>query len=1089
MSRNEWEDPAVFERQREIMHAPWSNAEWQLSLDGEWEFYLAPSVEEAPLEFWEHTFYPYEWRSIQVPSNWQLLEDCFDKPVYTNIAYPFEPTPPVVPKANPTGCYRKEFSLPKKWKGRRVFLNIGSADSNCTVWVNGREVGYSEDSRLSAEFEITEFLREGEANLLAVRVMRWCSGFYLEDQDYWHLSGLQRSVTLFAKPRTHLRDFVARTRFVDASYSDAVLEADVWINDEPRAAPHSVRARLWRGADSATGAGGAGSAKAGAGAAGAGAGSDNAGALVAEAVAEVGCVNNMYSDRGTFRSMARFAIPVMAPDRWSAEEPNLYTLVFTLLDARGREVDVERARVGFRQVEIRDRQLLVNGRRMVVRGVDRHEFHPVKGRALGVEDMRAEIIAMKRLNFNAVRTSHYPNDPRWYDLCDELGMYIVDEANIETHGLHGDLSNHPAWMAAYMARAQRMVLRDRSHACVCVWSLGNESFVGPHHAAMAAWMRYADPTRPVQYESGNPGPEVTDIMAPMYPRFDWIRRVLADASERRPMIMCEYAYAKGNANGNFKKFWDLVDSEPSFQGGFIWDWADKALAMPAATPLADAGADADANDRADAGAENGRADAGAEKCRADAGADADAEGRQRYAHGGDFGDGFDYAAHGEDPTQVLNGIVGPTLVPHPGAYEVMHAQAPIAFEAWDELLARGAVRIRNKHQFIDLTGFAVHWSVCENGRVLRKGKLPAPPVPAGAAAELALGFALPAPKPGKEYWLNLDCVLRRDAPWADAGHRVAWEQFALPVALLPAPLPKRHETTAFKIAPFEADRLNIITIESNDTTIEYSMVTGDLLAWRHRGCDLIARGPVPCFSRAPTDNDKMLGKPGSNNERWQATGLANLKRELKHPKIDDNNSLITLRHTFAGADPLRPIVCDTDLRVHPDGALEFRYTLDIPAHFAPIPRIGAVLTLPRAYERLRWYGRGPWENYVDRKTAARLGEYSANVTDLLPEYLCPGESGGREDARWLELTTPDGATGIRIEGLPHFHFSALHATDAALSTATHLHDLQPCPETILHIDAHHMGLGGDTGWTPNVHPEYHIHAGIHRWAFTMRPIA
>jgi len=497
---NEWEDPAIFERNRQPMHAPlgaYADAEaalhgapspWKISLDGAWDFFLAPTVADVPENFYDPAFSTKKWKKIIVPSNWQLQKDCPDKPIYTNVAYPFEPNPPFVPVANATGCHRREFKLPASWKGRRVFLNIGSADSNCTVWVNGRDVGYSEDSRLEAEFEITAFLKPG-ANTLAIRVMRWCSGFYLEDQDYWHLSGLQRPVSLYAKPAVFIRDFAVRTR-LDAQYNDATLEADVWVNDCAEMEGHNVRVELH----------------------------DARGKKIAGATSPVCTRTNMYTLKDALRAAARFAMPVRAPEKWSAETPNLYTIVMTLLDPSGNAVDFERSRVGFRQIEIKNRQVLVNGRRLVVRGVDRHEFHPKKGRALDVEDMREAIVTMKRLNFNAVRTSHYPNDPRWYDLCDELGLYIVDEANLETHGVNADLSLDPAWMAAYMARAQRMVLRDRNHPCVCFWSLGNESGTGPHHAAMAAWIRRADPTRPVQYESYNPGPDVSDIMVPMYPR-------------------------------------------------------------------------------------------------------------------------------------------------------------------------------------------------------------------------------------------------------------------------------------------------------------------------------------------------------------------------------------------------------------------------------------------------------------------------------------------------------------------------------------------------------------------------------------------
>jgi beta-galactosidase len=971
-------------------------------------------VADVPERFWEPSFDASTWGTIPVPANWQLQPGCFDKPIYTNVCYPFEPTPPTVPEANPTGCYRRTFRVPRVWRGRRVFLTISSADSNCTVWVNGRAIGYSEDSRLAAEFDITDALVAGP-NLLAVQVMRYCDGFYLEDQDYWHLSGLQRSVSLTAKPSVHLRDHAVRTRF-DPQYRDATLDIDVEVNDHPDMARHTVGVALF----------------------------DPKGRAVKSATARGVIADHtvMYGNLNNRRATARFSLPVAAPSQWSAETPVLYTLVLTLFDADGNAVDFERVRVGFRQIEIRDRQVLINGRRMVVRGVDRHEHHPVRGRALTLDDMRRDIVAMKRLNFNAVRTSHYPNDPRWYDLCDELGLFVVDEANLETHGVHGDLSQNPAWMHAYLARAQRMVLRDRNHPCVCFWSLGNESHIGPHHAAMAAWTRATDPTRPVQYESGNPGPAVSDIMVPMYPGLDWVKSVMADASEHRPMVLCEYAYAKGNATGNFRKFWDLVDACPSFQGGFIWDWHDKALARTLD------------------------------------------DGRVVWAFGGEFGDGWDYAAHKEHPTQVLNGIVGPDLVPHPGAFEVQQVQAPVAFEADPALLATGRVRIRNKHQFVDLSAFTVAWTTREEGRVLKKGTHPLPPVPAGETAVLELGFALPAPRPGAEYWLNVECRLHRDTPWAAAGHVVTWAQFALPVALLPRPSRPAHgQLTCVR----DMNTAQLV-VRTGATEVDFRTDTGLLTGYRHNATALLVTGPTECFFRAPLDNDWILGNPNSHYRRWTEAGLDRLARTVDDVEVLEGRGVVQLRvaSRLVGADPDRPIRCETVTRVLADGSVELRQCVDIATSLPAVPRIGVELHLPPGFETVRWYGRGPWENYVDRKSAAWVGEHTSTVAAMLPEYICPGECGGREDVRWLAIADASGA-GLLVEGQPRFHFSALHATIGDLMGSAHRHELVARPETVLHLDGWHMGVGGDTGWTPNVHPEYLIQPGVYRWSFRLRP--
>ncbi|HOS42617.1 MAG TPA: glycoside hydrolase family 2 TIM barrel-domain containing protein, partial [Armatimonadota bacterium] len=511
--RHDWENVQVLERNRELTHVPlgaYPDAEtarradrraspYVLSLNGVWKFHLVDSPLRVPAGFAEDDFDVAGWDDLPVPSNWQLF-DYPDRPIYTNWHYPFPPNPPFVPAHNPTGCYRRAFTLPERWAGRETFLVLESVDSACYVWVNGTEVGYSQDSRLPAEFNITPYLRPGE-NTVAVQVMRYCDGTYLEDQDYWQMSGIQRDVFLYSKPAAHLRDFTVRTTF-DADYRDATLYVAAYLSEVPDLEQYRVSVMLYD--------------------------ADGEPVFAEPILTPVKAHSPMYGGLADERGCAKLEQRVAAPRQWSAETPYLYTLVLALLDADGNALDFESSRVGFRQLEITDRMVRINGRRLVVRGVDRHEHHPERGRALTDEDMRREIIQMKRLNFNAVRTSHYPDHPRFYDLCDEYGIYVVDEANLETHGVEAQLSKDPAWALAYLQRAVRMALRDKNHPSVCFWSLGNESYYGPHHAAMAAWLRLYDPTRPVQYESGYPGPAVSDILVPMYGRIPWLHEVLAD---------------------------------------------------------------------------------------------------------------------------------------------------------------------------------------------------------------------------------------------------------------------------------------------------------------------------------------------------------------------------------------------------------------------------------------------------------------------------------------------------------------------------------------------------------------------------------
>ncbi|NLF40784.1 DUF4981 domain-containing protein, partial [bacterium] len=1013
---HDWEDPAVFERRREQMHTPLGAYPTQemartcdrtaspfvRSLNGIWRFHLAPSPLSVPGEFWRSEFNDRGWEDIPVPSNWQLQPGCPDKPIYTNVVYPFQPNPPFVPEANPTGCYRRAFTIPREWAGREVFLVFESVDSAFYAWVNGHLAGYSQDSRLSAEFNITGFLREGD-NALAVQVMRYCDGTYLEDQDYWQMSGIQRDVYLYAKPKAHIRDFVVRTRF-DAAYADAELEVNVFLSNvqhimrddaafakvapahqhwAPEFSRYAAEIMLYD--------------------------ADGGQVLAAPARASFDESTRMYGSSGERKGAARFRLPVSRPRQWSDETPYLYTLVMTLRGENGAVLDVESCRVGFRQIEIRDRQVLVNGRRMIVRGVDRHEWHPDRGRAVTDDDMRRDIIAMKRLNFNAVRTSHYPNHPRWYELCDELGLYVVDEANIETHGVGGDLSSDPAWLNAYMARATRMVLRDRNHACVCFWSLGNESGAGSHHAAMAAWIRRTDPTRPVQYESGYPGPDITDILVPMYPRIEWVRTVMEDARETRPMIMCEYSYAKGNASGNVAKYWELVEQYQSFQGGFIWDWADKAVRITLP------------------------------------------DGRRVPGYGNDCGEQFDYETCGEDGTMVANGVVGADLDPHPGAFEIKYAQAPVTFRPHD--LAAGAIRLKNHYAFRTLGHLALRWSMLEDGRVIDAGSLPAPDVQPGTSAVVEMPVKIPQHgAPGAAYHLNIDAVLGADEPWAPAGHVIAWEQFKLPVpSAVAAPRPVSCAKQSIKRGNGD------ITVAGDGWRVAWSERDGLLHTWQTPAGELLAQPIAAIFHRAPTDNDSMLGRPGSYYDEWRTAGVYDLRRDVEAMDsgiLASGAAVVRVRTRLFGANSAQPIVNEQEFRVDSNGVITVDSTAAIPSFFATIPRVGLRCDLRAGIDKVKWYGRGPWENYPDRHAAARIGTYEAPVSAMLEHYLCPGECGGRTGTRWLELRGK-GVPGLRVEGDIPFQFNALHVTPEDLRGARHVWELQPRQETTVIVDGYH----------------------------------
>lgn len=1032
-TQRDWENPQVTGRNRELTHVPWGAyadeagartadrraSPFVKSLNGDWAFHWAPRPEAAPDGFQNPAFDDRAWTRLAVPGNWQIQGD-YDPPIYTNVAYPFQPDPPRVPADNPTGCYRTSFTIPESWNGRDVFITFESVDSAMTLWLNGVEVGYSQDSRLPAEFNITALLQPG-TNTLAVRVLRYCDGTYLEDQDYWQMSGIQRDVTLFAKPRVHLRDFTVRTIF-DGDYRDATLQVRAYAALPPgrpatmpsgqiaysAVAGWQVEAMLYDAAGTPV--------------------------LAAPLKASLAATSGLYGAAEDEAGSAWFATAVAAPRQWTAETPYLYTLVLTLRSPAGEAVDIESSRVGFRQVEIKDGMVLLNGRRLVVRGVDRHEFNPWRGRAVTEADMRADILLMKQLNFNAVRTSHYPNDPRWYDLCDEYGICLVDEANLETHGMEALLSRDPAWSCAYLERATRMVLRDRNHASVLFWSLGNESGCGPSHAAMAAWIRQYDPTRPVQYESGYPGPAISDVLVPMYPNLDWVRRELARPDERRPMIMCEYAYAKGNSTGNFRKFWDLVDELPRFQGGFIWDWADKAL--PKRLP----------------------------------------DGRMAWLYG----------QPGLEPVDVermcLNGVVGPDLVPHPAAWEIKKVQAPVSVTATDA--GAGRLVVRNKYHSLSLSHLALMWELREDGATLQSGCVETLDAAPGATQAVELPVAKPGLKAGAEYWLVVRFVLKQAAPWAPAGHEVAWEQFKLSWAV-PATVAAPRGTGTIALER----KGDAIRIRGAGFEHEVGAVDGLWRSFQTAVGELLQSGPSECFYRALTDIDLLIGG-GGYGCAWRQAGLDRLTRQatsVEAAVLGKTAVFLKVVARLTTPDGTEAFVTETGYTFTAGGDVVMDVMVVARLELPTVARIGVAMALPAGFDQLTWYGRGPWENYVDRKDAAMVGVYRCPVSETLTPYVFPQENGGREDVRWATLTDRKGA-GLMILGMPAIHLTAQHVRLEDLDKAQHAHELVPRPETVVHIDGRHMGLGGDTGWMRNVHPEYRIGPGCHRYRVRFRAI-
>jgi beta-galactosidase len=1048
--KNDWENQHVLQINREPIHVPLGAYEngkqaetrnrraskYVKLLDGTWKFKLAGNPMEVPEEFFAEGYNVSNWDNITVPGNWEMQG--FGIPIYTNVMYPFDMSdpssphirnagkgsyfdsntfktslnPPFVPSDNPTGCYVTKFQVPEGWDGRDIFINFESVDSAFYLWINGEKVGYSQDSKLCAEFNITEFLKSGE-NTLAVQVMRWCDGSYLEDQDYWHLSGIQRSVILYSKPKIHIRDFKVMP-LLDDRFKDGELIAYCYVNKGENYANYSIKAKLL----------------------------DAEGNVVAqEENLPIWAESPMYM-RSKYLPEAGAAIidlKVKSPVKWSAENPYLYTVVFTLSDKEGNEVDFESCSVGFRRIEIsKEGVIKLNGKRLIVRGVDRHEHHHETGRALTEEWMRKEIMLMKKLNFNAVRTSHYPNDPRWYDLCDELGICLVDEANLETHGAQSLLSKDPEWAQAYLDRAVRMVMRDKNHPSILFWSLGNESGAGMNHAAMANWIRYYDPYRLVQYEGGDPNSLISDVRVPMYPQMSWVADVMADSTDLRPMVMCEYAYAKSNSTGNFKEFWDYVDKYPRFQGGFVWDWCDKAI-----TKYTE-------------------------------------DGRKYWAYGGDFNE----PVVNNVLDMCLNGVVLPDLSLHPGAYEIKKWQAPVRVKAKDAL--KGEFTIYNKYIDLTLSHLDIKWEVIENGLKIQEGILKALDIAPETSGELTVPFTAPELKADGEYFINLYFVLNKDFPWAEAGHEVYSDQFVIPYKVPQKKLEVVSLMPEFQLSETE----NSYEIKGQSFKVCFDKKQGMLTGYEYENSKLLNNGALENYFRALTGIDDGQGGGTSIGKDWLDAGLNRLERSVENIAIyrsGDTAVHVEVKLSLRAEELDYGFNSLMRYTIQGDGSIKVENNVEASSNLPILPRVGLTITVPEGLGNFKWYGRGPHENYSDRKLSAHFRVYESTVDEQHFPYILPVECGGKEDVRWFTLTNEQGK-GLQFEAIKPFHLDVHRNSVEDYYKARHTVELNPRDEIFVNIDCVHSGLGGDTGWHKNIHEEYQVKPGNYYYGFTIKPI-
>lgn len=976
-----------------------------LSLNGAWKFRWSPRPADRPPDFWEPAAEVDGWDEIPVPSNWMLRG--YDIPIYVNSAYEFAPNPepPFVPHDhNSVGSYRRTFTVPDEWAGMDIYLHFGAVKSFFYVWVNGEKAGFSKGSKTPAEWNITPLLLPGE-NVLAVEVYRWSDGSYLECQDFWRLAGIERDVFLYAAPPVRIRDFEVRAG-LDAGYRNGTLAVSIELSGDAEngLSPHAVWLTLL----------------------------DPAGKKVSSAKRPAAALESG-------RTAATFEATVTDVARWSAETPSLYRLVLELRDPAGQALEAVTARIGFRTSKVKNGQLLVNGAAVLLKGVNRHEHDPVTGHVISEASMRRDIELMKQSNINAVRTCHYPDDPRWYELCDEYGLYLVDEANIESHGMGygpASLAKDPAWGPAHLDRVARMVERDKNHPSVIIWSLGNEAGDGVNFEAAYRWIKQRDPSRPVQYERAGLE-EHTDVVCPMYASIEGMLKTVA-MSPNRPLIQCEYAHSMGNSTGNLQDYWDAIESHGQLQGGFIWDWVDQGFA-----------------------AENDR-------------------GEPFWAFGGDYG-----------PTDIpsdgnfcCNGLVAPDRTPHPALFEVKKVYQYVKFVALTP--ASGEVEIRNRYDFIDLARFDLAWDLAADGRIVASGTIPKPAAAPGSSTTVRLPFPPGfAREPGREYHLNVSLRTREAGPGVPAGHVVASEQFALPPAAQAAGASPAPSPAPQALLIEEGPRF--VRVSGRGFSVRFDRLTGSMDSFVHDGHELIASGVEPNYWRAPTDNDFGNQMP----RRLDIWRQASLYRDLKSIEVSEpgpGEATVTVVYSLAGGQTQT-----LEYAISGDARIVLRSTLALRAgaKLPELPRFGLKMALPRSFGQIRWYGRGPFENYRDRRTAAFVGLYDMSPDEPIP-YVSPQEFGNRTDARWVAVRNGEGR-GLLISGDPVFEFSAhpYWPEDLTLERrgSKHPPDIAKRDLVCLTLDWGQMGVGGDDSWGARVHPQYVLPAKDYRLVVTLRPLA
>ena len=982
-----------------------ARSERYLSLEGKWKFNFSKDHDKAPRDFYSLKYDDSQWTDFPVPGILEL--NGYGDAIYSNNGYPwrtqFRPEPPFVEERNNyTGSYRKMVTVPADWKGERIYLHVGSATSNLMVWVNGKFVGYSEDSKVSAEFDLTKYLTPGKENLIAMQVMRWCDGSYLEDQDFWRFTGIAREVYLYARPQAHIADLFITPDLVN-NYQDGTLEVK---RNAVGAKGETVMFSL----------------------------KDKEGKEVAAQTAKVG---------GNGEVKVNFDIK--NPLKWTAETPNLYTLYTTLMD--GKQVaEVVPQRVGFRKVEIKNAQVLVNGQAVLFKGAYRHELDPVTGYVVSMDRMLEDIRVMKELNINAVRTCHYPNDPRWYELCDIYGIYMVAEANIESHGMgYGDktLAKEPTYEKAHLERNESNIKIYKNHPSIIFWSVGNEAGYGPYFEKAYDLVKAYDPSRPCQYEQAGQNGK-TDIFCPMYYDYGGCDKY-SQGDNPRPLIQCEYAHAMGNSMGGFKEYWDMVRKYPKYQGGFIWDFVDQGLRVK------------------------------------------NKQGKTIYAYGGDFGR---YPT--SDHNFNCNGIINPDRKPNPHANEVRYYYQNIWATAKD--LKAGEVEVYNENFFKSLDDVELQWTLESEGKVLANGRN-ALDIPAQQKRVVKLdGYSLPADVKG-EVVLNLDFVLKKAEPMLDAGYAVAREQFVVN----PYTFPTMESVLAVTSGKYDTrkvekeEKVAWVTLSAGNTSVTFNHWNGWIDYLDVDGKPMLEEGYAitPDFWRAPTDNDYGAGTQRKlhawKNPEMKMKSFKVVENEGKAEKgvevvydMPSVEATLTMTYTLT---PAGELVVNEAMTVNKDAK-----------HKPELMRYGMQLVMPKAYNMLTYYGKGPGENYIDRNNGDRLGVYDAKVADQYWGYVRPQESGNKTEVRYWQVKDENGK-GLEFYSFAPMECSTLNYLASDLDDGwdknahqSHSGDLTPRDFSVVKLAARQRGLACVNSWGAIPLEQYRMPYQDYSFTYVIRPL-